>query len=174
MNIFELIKRDHEEIDGLLVRLRRPPGTADFDQAGRQYLVDRLVAVASRHEAAEELVFWPAVRGHLAGGSDLADEALQAERDAKAVLDLLRVVDSESEIVDTCAELHAVLRAHAFFEEETVFPQLHHHTTRMWAALAGIRFRIARRGGPTRPHPNGPDQPAGLLTRGAPALVYCS
>ena len=140
VNIFQLLRQDHHEIDSLLTRLQRPPGMADFDLAGRQYLLDRLVLVASRHEAGEELVFWPEVRRRLPGGGELADQALQAERDAKAVLDLLRVLKVVPELIATCVEFHTLIRAHARFEEETVFPQLRKRTTWVWAALAGIRF----------------------------------
>jgi hemerythrin superfamily protein len=171
VDIYELLRRDHQEIDGLLSRLEQPPGRASFDESGRQYLLDRLVSVASRHEAAEELAFWPQVRRRVRAGAELAEQALQAEREAKALLDLVRVVSSETELADTCGELHSRLRAHARFEEDTVFPELRRSSTRLGATLTGIRFLVARRGGPTRPHSKGPDRPAGLLTRGAPAVL---
>lgn len=171
MDIFRLIQQDHHEIDSLLSRLQLAPDAADFDQAGRRYLLDRLVAVASRHEAAEELVFWPQVRRRLPGGDDLADQGLRDEGDAKTVLDLLPVTTSERDLIATCVELHGLLRAHARYEEETVFPRMRTYTTHVWAGLAGIRFSMAQRVGPTRPHPKGPDRPAGLLTWGAPAVL---
>lgn len=172
MNIFRLIQRDHQEIDSLLSRLQLAPGEADFDGAGRRYLVDRLLSVASRHEAAEELALWPYVRRALPDGAEMAGHGLEGERDAKAVLELLRATTSEEDIAGTCAELHALIRAHAAFEEETVFPRIRSRTTRVWAALAGFRFRAARRAGPTRPHYRGPDRPLGLLTRGAPTAMF--
>lgn len=171
MDIFDLLREDHLEIDDLLARLERPPGQAGFDRAGRDYLLDRLVAVASRHEAAEEMTFWPHVRRRLSEGDELADQALTAENDAKAVLDLLRFVQSEEDLVEKCARLHVLTREHAGFEEAVVFPLMRARTTRVWSALAGMRFRAARRIGPTRPHPGGPDRPAGLLTRGLPASL---
>lgn len=171
MNIFGYLQRDHREIDRLLGRLEVARGAADFDEVGRRYLLDRLVSVASRHEAAEELAFWPHVRRRLPNGDDLADHALRAEGDAKAVLDLLRITRSEDDIIVNCAELHTLVRAHAGFEEDTVFPALRASTTRIWAAIAGIQFRLARRLGPTRPHPKGPDRPVGLLTRGALSMA---
>jgi hypothetical protein len=39
----------------------------------------------------------------LPDGNDLADQALGAESEAKTVLDLLRVVKSEPELVRECA-----------------------------------------------------------------------
>jgi hemerythrin superfamily protein len=171
VNLFEMLCRDHQELDSLLSRLVRAPGSAGFDEEGRKYLLDRLVLVASRHEAAEELVLWPQVRRRLDGGKELADKALRAENDAKALLEALPTISAEQELAKGCAELHAVLFEHARFEEDIVFPELRRHTTRMWATVGGQKFRLARRGGPTRPHANGPDRPFGLMTRGAPAMV---
>jgi hemerythrin superfamily protein len=171
MDIFELLREDHREIDDLLTRLERPPGEADFDGSGRTYLRDRLVLVASRHEAAEEMVFWPDVRNRLADGADLADRALQQERDAKALLDLMRFANSEEEIVADCGRLHAAVRNHAEFEEQTVFPAMHRYSTPVWRSLAAMRFKAARKTGPTRPHPAGPDRPLRLMTIGAPTVL---
>lgn len=171
MDIFQLLRRDHLEIDGLLGRLEQPAGEADFDRPGRQYLLDRLISVASRHEAAEEMAFWPHVRRHLPDGAGLAQQALQEERDARAVLDLLRFVKSEVEIAAECRRLHALVREHAEFEEGVVFPRMRRHTTRVGRALTAMKFAAARRTGPTRPHPHGPDRPLGLTTIGAPAVV---
>jgi hemerythrin superfamily protein len=171
VDIFQLLERDHQEVDELLCRLQSPVGVVDFDRSGRQYLLDRLISVASRHEAAEEMVFWPQVRRRLPEGAELAQRALQEERDAKAVLDLLRFVKSEPEIADECRRLHALVRKHAEFEEQVVFPSMRQHTTWMWRTLTAMKFRAARRTGPTRPHPHGPDQPLGMMTIGAPAVM---
>ena len=61
---------------------------------------------------------------------------------------------------------------HAGFEEGTVFPRMRNRTTWVWARLAAMRFRVARRIGPTRPRPHGPDRPFRLATIGAPAVVF--
>lgn len=158
-------------MDELLTRLCRPPGAAGFDEQGRRYLLDRLISTASRHEVAEELTFWPAVRGRATGGGDLADEGLRMERDAKAILDLLPHIGDDVEFRAKCSELRTLAGEHARFEEDTVFPELARHTTRLWSSLAELRFRAAARGGPTRPHPDGPDRPLSLLSRGAPTVV---
>lgn len=171
MGIFELIQHDHRAIDDLLDRLERPVAQAGFDREGRQFLLDRVESEASRHEAAEELVLWPAVRRRLPDGAALADEALEQEGDAKAVLDLLRFVKSEAELADRCAMLRALLAKHADFEERTVFPRLRRRTSWVWRTWAGMKFRAARRTGPTRPHTHGPDRPLGLVTLGAPATI---
>ncbi len=168
-DIFESLRREHREIEKLLARLEQPAGEASFDLAGRKYLLDRLVVIASRHEAGEELTLWPEVRRRL--GRELVHTGLQEERDARAVLDLLRVAGSDQEIIDGCRRLHEVVARHVGFEEQTVFPEMHRSTTRIWRTLAATRFRMARRIGPTRPHPRGPDRPIGFVTKGAPAVV---
>jgi hemerythrin superfamily protein len=171
VDIFQLLHRDHQEIEDLLRRLEQPVGEADFDQSGRRYLLDRLISVASRHEAAEELTFWPQVRRRLPGGADLAGQALRQERAAKGLLDLLRVIRSEPEIAAECRQLHGLVRRHAEFEEQTVFPRMRQRTTWLWRRMTAAKFLAARRTGPTRPHPHGPDRPIGLTTAGAPAVL---
>jgi len=171
VRITELVRQDHREINSLLDRLERPPGQAGYDHEGRRYLFDRLVSVASRHEAAEELVLWPQVRRRLPGGSAVADSALQAEGDLKAVLDMARAARSDAEIGEACRQLRIMAGDHAEFEEQVVIPQMQKHSTRVWDVMAGLRYRVVRRVGPTRPHPGGPDRPLGLATAGAPAMV---
>lgn len=158
-------------MDDLVRRVAQPVDEADFDRVGRQYLVDRLLVVASRHEAAEEMTFWPHVRRRLTGGESLAERGLLAERDFKGYLDVLRVTRSEDEIIAEASRLQTMLRDHVRFEEAEVFPAMHRCTTRVWRALAGFRFLLARRAAPTRPHPAGPDTLAGFATVGAPAIV---
>jgi hypothetical protein len=53
-----------------------------------------------RHEALEEMYFWPAVRDHLPDGDALADQATGQEQEAKQVLarlDKLGAGDAEFE-----------------------------------------------------------------------------
>jgi hemerythrin superfamily protein len=172
VNIFHLIENDHRYSEELLSRIGQPPEVARMDHTGRLDLVQRLIAHASSHEAAEEVTLWPKVKRSVPDGESLVAEALAAERDLRAELDLLRYTRSETDLIDEAIRLHGLIRAHIGFEEEVVFPQLRRRSTRIWSAGAGLRFRMARRLGPTRPHPHGPDQPAGLLTAGvASALV---
>src|SRR5205807_2591724 len=52
----------------------------------RKKMTEQLIIEESRHEALEEMYFWPAVRDRLESGDTLADEATGQEQDAKQVL----------------------------------------------------------------------------------------
>jgi len=62
----------------------RPPGLPrTSSRCGRRW-TEQLIIEESRHEALEEMYFWPAVRDRLESGDTLADEATGQEQDAKA------------------------------------------------------------------------------------------
>src|SRR4051794_17047506 len=89
-NVFEVLRKDHEEVERALSELERGPTAgsgANADQlAVREKLVEELTIEESKHEAVEEEYFWPAVRGHLSDGDALADRAIEQEQAAKFVL----------------------------------------------------------------------------------------
>ena len=82
-DVITAVGHQHREIEHLLGRLLGDPGAPELDDAARREFVDRLVALAARHEAAEELMLWPAVRRRVKGGDALADEALRDAREGR-------------------------------------------------------------------------------------------
>ncbi len=165
-DIYQILGRDHDEILGLLAQLEVDPRRVSVDAAARRHLTDHLVAASSRHEAREELAFWPVVRRWLASGGGLADRGLAQEGDAKAMLDALRFAPADEEAVGQVRELAGLVRSHIAFEQDEVWPALRRATGRAGAWWLGARFRLAARNAPTRPHPRGPDRPLGLATKG--------
>jgi hypothetical protein len=170
-NIFRVLERDHGEVGRLLAQLQADSPAPTMDEAGRIHLVEHLVISESRHEAAEEMVFWPAVRKRVRGGDELADKALAQEREGKYILDALRVAATNASRSELVEDFARSARAHVAFEEEQVWPALRHATTHVAWWTMGLRFSFASKFGPTRPHPRGPDRPVGLLTRGMVAAT---
>lgn len=166
-NIFRALARDHREIESVVTQLLEPPAQADFDRAARRHLLDHLVVAASRHEAREELVFWPAVRKRVRDGRAMTEVALEQERDSKYILDALRFMSSEDSVHDEARQLAQVVRSHISFEEDEVWPALQRAISRTSAHLLGVKFWLAGKAAPTRPHPRGPDTPLGLVTKGS-------
>jgi hypothetical protein len=84
----------------MLAELQQGPTRAEWRDrapAAAAKADDRqLVIEDSRHEAVEEMYFWPAVRGHLANGGTLADEATGQEQEAKEVLSKLDKLDADN------------------------------------------------------------------------------
>lgn len=166
----KLIQADHRYTEGLLAQLTADPAAVTYDDAARDNLANYLVAACSRHEAAEELVVWPAVHKRVTGGAALIAEGLRQEKEAKYALDALRFASGARQ-QQLAAEVAALLRAHIVFEERKVLPALRRAT--IWPGLHwfGLEFVLAKRVGPTRPHPRGPVRRYGLLTRGMLAAV---
>lgn len=163
-NIYRVLEAEHRAIAGLVDELEARPGP---DAEGRRLLLDRLIAASSRHEAAEELAFWPEVGRRAQDGRSLRDEGLRQEGDARAVLDALRFETGDAAFRSGITEVAALVRAHIEFEEERVWPALRHATGPIGARLSGARYALAARMTPTRPHPNGPQRALGLATVGA-------
>jgi hemerythrin-like domain-containing protein len=161
--------QQHRYVERLLDQLAAPPETVSYDDTARERLADYLIAAESRHEAAEEVVLWPAVRKRVRGGSDLAETALRQEAEAKTALDTLRFSSDAQSRQDLAVEIAAMARAHIAFEEEQVLPALSAATTGLGSWILGAKFLLAERVAPTRPHPHGPSRKVGLLTAGTVA-----
>jgi hemerythrin-like domain-containing protein len=170
-DLFDLLSEDHDRILGLL---RELTGGASEPAAGpkqRKAIADRLVQELSRHEAAEEIVFWPLVRDRLDDGESMAGVALGQEGTGKRMLNELVHVSPRSEEFDTLT--HSVaghLREHVTYEQNVVWPKLQLRLTSEESAGLGERLERARRWAPTRPHPHVPADPR-LLRAVAPAAA---
>src|SRR5256885_829678 len=85
-NVFEVLRKDHEEVQRVLAELesglKGDPHDADH-MVLLEKLVEQLVIEESKHEAVEEEYFWPAVRDKLPDGDELADTAVEKEQSAK-------------------------------------------------------------------------------------------
>jgi hemerythrin-like domain-containing protein len=164
-SLYTLIKQDHRYAERLIDQLTADPSEVSYDDTARKNVADFLVAADSRHETAEELVLWPAVRRRIPGGHDLAEEGLRQEHEAKLVLDALRFADGNSRL-RLAGEFAVLARAHMAFEDRTVLPAVRKATLWPGGWLLGAKFTMAKKVAPTRPHPHGPDRRLGLLTRG--------
>lgn len=169
--IFKLLEQQHLQIRRLLDQLDDAPGEVAVDEQGRQHLLDRLVVLSSRHEAAEEMVFWPAVRRRLDDGERLSQAGIHQETDAKYLIDAVRFETSEAALTAALREISVLVRKHADFEEQEVWPLLRKVAGPLGRAIMGRQFALALRAVPTRPHPSGPDHPAGLATAGLAAAI---
>jgi multidrug efflux pump subunit AcrA (membrane-fusion protein) len=174
-NAFEVLAKDHEEVKLMLAELERGPSAAaevGSDQlALRKKMVQQLVIEESRHEAVEEMFFWPAVRDALTDGDALADRAQAQEQEAKAVLgrlDKLAPEDGEFEVL--LAQFTGAGREHIAFEETSVWPRLREVLSAEQADDLGRKLEQGKSTAPTRPHPHTPPSP-GLLKTAGPAVA---
>jgi hemerythrin-like domain-containing protein len=174
-DVFSVLSKDHEEVKAMLAELEKGPtkatGANEDQLALRKKMAEQLIIEESRHEAVEEMFFWPAVREHLASGDELADTATSQEQEAKHVLNDLDKLDADD------AEFERLLgtfiqagREHIAFEETQVWPGLRVALTTEQAEELGTKLAEGKKTAPTRPHPHTPPSPGVLKTAG-PAVA---
>ncbi len=170
-DVFTVLAADHDRIFAMSNRLT---GGAAVPQAGpkeRKAVAGELVMELSRHEAVEEMVFWPVVRDRADDGQELCAVALEQETTGKRMLSELALTSPGNEEFDTLTHsVAALLREHISYEQNIVWPQLRLRLSKEEASRLGAEIQRARRHAPTRPHPHVPPRP-GLLKVVAPAAA---
>jgi hemerythrin superfamily protein len=170
---FDLLASDHEQVEQLLATFERAPaasGTNDSLLAARKKTAETLVIEASKHEAIEEMYFWPAVRKLLPDGDKLADQAISQEQEGKEVLARLDKLDADNPEFDRLiGEFIKAGRDHITFEETKVWPALRAAMTETESFELGESLEQARKSAPTRPHPHTPPSSGVLKTMGPAA-----
>ena len=175
-DVFTVLAKDHQEVKNMLAELAKGPtratGASQNQLALRKKMTQELIIEESKHEALEEMYFWPAVREHLPAGNTLADEATGQEQEAKQVLaDLDKLDASVAEFEKLLAEFTVAARQHIEFEETRVWPGLQAVLTADTAAELGAKIADGKSSAPTRPHPRTPPTPGALKTAGPVAAA---
>ena len=170
-DVFDVLSSDHDAVRQMLAELEAGPAAADGaddDQLrSRKKLADRLVMEESRHEAAEQMYVWPAVRDRVDDGGRLADHALGQERDGERALSQIdghNAADPEFE--QAISEFITAARQHMQFEETEVWPLLRAALTEKEIGLMTDQYQTAKQAAPTRPHPGKLESPEKLRTGG--------
>jgi hemerythrin superfamily protein len=175
-NAFEVLHKDHEEVQRALTELESGPTAASGanpDQlAVREKLVEELIIEESKHEAVEEEYFWPAVRDRLPDGDTLADHAIEQEQAAKFVLnDLIGVKPDDPKFEELVGRFIADGREHISYEEKSVWPELEKELSAEEADELGEKLEQGKKLAPTRPHPHTPPKPGILKATGPPVAA---
>jgi hypothetical protein len=162
-SVFEVLSKDHAKVKRMLAELEAGPtratGADQMQLMLRKRMVGELVMEESKHEAVEEMYFWPAVREHLANGDELADRALQQEQEGKQVLDELDRLDaSQPEFEGLLASFIKEAREHVAYEENKVWPGLAAVLTAQESSDLAAKLEDGKNTVPTRPHPSVPPQ----------------
>lgn len=173
-NVFDVLRKDHEDVKRVLAELEtglsRDPHDADHMKL-LENLVEQLIIEESKHEAVEEEYFWPAVREKLPDGDKLADEAVEQEQSAKYVLnDLVGLSAGKPEFADRVRAFIKDGRSHISFEQNQVWPKMEETLSSKEAAELGEKIVQGKKIAPTRPHPHTPPKP-GILKTAGPAVA---
>jgi len=174
-DVFTVLAQDHQEVKAMLAELERGPtkasGATEDQLALRKKMTEQLIIEESRHEALEEMYFWPAVRDRLESGSTLADQATGQEQDAKHVLASLdKLGPDDAEFEKLLAKFVVDAREHIEFEESQVWPLMRAALPAETSAELGDKIAGGKKSAPTRPHPHTPPSPGALKTAG-PAVA---
>jgi Hemerythrin HHE cation binding domain len=157
-DVFDVLAEDHEEIRQALAELEKGPtaatGASEDQLMLRMIMTEELILEEAKHEEIELTCIWPAVRGHIPGGDQLADRAICAELEIVALLAELNQLDvSQPGFEERLSAFTRAAREHFDFEERHVWPRLRSVLTAKAAdALAG-RILAARQTVPAPPFP---------------------
>ena len=175
-DVFQVLQEDHDEVKAMLAQLEigqtAAEGAAGERLAFRKSLVDQLIIEESKHEAAEQQYFWPALRQLGVVGERIADEAVGQEAAGEQVLARLgKESPDDPRFEDLLIEFTADARTHIMFEEAQAWPLLRAAITADEAEALGARITEAKRLAPTRPHPHTPPTEGAARTVGPMAGV---
>jgi len=175
-DVFTVLAQDHQEVKAMLAELERGPtkatGATEDQLALRKKMTEQLIIEESRHEALEEMYFWPAVRDRLESGDTLADEATGQEQDAKQVLASLdKLGPDDGEFERLLGKFIMDAREHIEFEESQVWPLMRTALPAETSAELGSKIAEGKKTAPTRPHPHTPPSPGVLKTAGPVAAA---
>lgn len=175
-DVFTVLGQDHQEVKRMLAELEKGPtvgtGASEDQLALRKKMTEELIIEESRHEALEEMYFWPAVRDHIQSGSTLADEAIGQEQAAKQILASLDKVGSgDAEFERLLGKFVVDAREHIEFEETQVWPLLRTALPAETSAELGEKIAEGKKTAPTRPHPHTPPSPGALKAAGPVAAA---
>jgi hypothetical protein len=157
-DVFDVLAEDHEEIRQALAELEKGPtaatGASEDQLMLRKIMTEELILEEVKHEEIELTCIWPAVRGHVPGGDQLADRAICAELEIVAVLAELDQLDvSRPGFEKLLSAFTQAAREHFDFEERHVWPRLRSAlTAKAVDELAG-RILAARQAVPAPPFP---------------------
>lgn len=170
-DVFQVLKEDHDEVKAMLAQLENGPkatGGATAEQlAQRQQLADEVIISESRHEAAEQQYFWPAVRQLGSDGERVADEALDQEQEGERLLhDLGKLNADDHQFDELLSMFTSAARAHIAFEEAHAWPLLRASITAEQSTQLGEKISKAKKLAPTRPHPHTPRGDGAVKTAG--------
>lgn len=164
-DVVALLEEDHQLVQQRLTALSSAP--AD----GRGELFWKLTNDLVRHEVAEEVVVYPALRD-VPGGDAVADARIAEQSEAEEKLAAMEKMDAASpEFAREVATLKAAVLEHAKAEEETAFAMLLGAVAPDARIELGRRYVKAKDAAPTHPHPHAPDTPPGNVVAGPLAAL---
>ena len=166
-DVIQLLEADHRQAEHLLARF-------DTIAAGeRASYFCEVVNELVRHEVAEEVVVYPAIRKDAPGGDAEADARIHEQSEAERLLKEMESMDPQSTQFETSfRHLRDAVLNHAQAEENGAFRLLQQSEDTDARMTLGQRYEKAKQAAPTHPHPHAPDSPPGNVVLGPIAAVF--
>jgi hemerythrin superfamily protein len=146
-NAIDMLTRDHRELEGLLYQLDNESNPVNLC-----ILLARVGHKLAAHEAAEQLVVFPAFRSAIPGHEQEAIRRVGDFGEVNQMLAEMRaLMPGDPGFAKRASAVYHDLRAHFSAEEEEVFPRLTQSMSRL--ELADLRRRVlaVKRAGPRFP-----------------------
>jgi hypothetical protein len=164
-DVFQVLKKDHDEVKAMLAQLEDGPKASDGatpeQLAFRRQALDEVIIEQSKHEAAEQQYFWPALGGLGPDGTRVMQGGLEQETEAEPLMAELSKLEPGDEVFEErLAAFISAARAHIAFEEAHAWPLLKDAINHDQAQALGNRIVAAKKTAPTRPNPHIPRQAA--------------
>jgi hemerythrin-like domain-containing protein len=160
-DIVAVLTAQHDRARALLAELHESVAVVAELSQNMAVTFRELVRLLVAHEAAEELVVYPALKTKLEEGR-LAEARLGEEHEAKQVLAKLeKMAAGFFEFPQVLSEFEAMLLAHADQEEQTVFPILDQRLTVDGRRELGENFLYAAARAPSHAHAHSPESAVG-------------
>ncbi|MGA5760606.1 hemerythrin domain-containing protein [Nonomuraea bangladeshensis] len=166
-DVIEVLTHDHREVEQMFSELEDLRGAIGERP---KLLAENVVIELVRHSVAEEQYLYPAVREHVPGGDELADDEIAEHAAAERTMqDLEQLEPGDDRFWPVLDRLMAEVRHHLREEEDELFPRLRAACDQEQLEELGAKVERAKKTAPTRPHPSAPDTPPGnrLLMPGA-------
>lgn len=168
-NVIKELTTDHHEVAELFTRIETLP-TGD---QRRRKLMDQLTMELVRHSVAEEVFLYPAVRAHVRGGGELADEHIEDHIEVEGMLkDLGGRTAADPQFASLVSRLKTEVTIHVADEETKLFPLLAAACSAEDLQALGEQVRTAKKTAPTWPHLSAPGaSPANKLLASGAGLI---
>jgi len=147
MNAVTLLKRDHRNVEKLFERYR-----SAAEARAKRGSLDALTRELTMHMDAEERELYPVLRGSIADGPSLMNDALKEHQEARALL--AELANADVSAFDTDARVATLRRAidhHVSDEEDEIFPKAQASLGKKRLDELGARIARAKRSAPQRP-----------------------
>ncbi len=122
-NAIELLKQDHEEVDGLFKDYEAAKNAGTL--ASKLALASHICQALSVHATIEEEMFYPAIRGVDHEMDDLVDEAAVEHQSLKDIIGRLEAAPHSDPLYDAGVKvLSEYVKHHVKEEENEIFPKV--------------------------------------------------